>query len=364
MNNQDINLASNSVFRGIIYGVTIIVTLWLVSGFLAPLILAAIVASMFIKIKPWCPTWLKNSNNLYAALATIASLLVVLIPLILLMVLLGLEAVNFGNFVSSMLTSEGFDLLINSFGGVEKGINNTLEPLGMGVNFEDMRNYLMSSATNLGSLLYDNARNVMFNIAGILINGFFFLFITFFLVRDGETIIEEAKALMPFKKEDAQSLVDAVEHVGQTVILGSIASSIILGLIMTVIFWIFGFTSPFLWGLAIMFLSLIPVIGTWIIYLPSLLFLAFAGAWWVPLLFLGTVLFIDSFLFYAVIRPRFLDAKTQLYPLAIFLAILGGITTFGPIGIVYGPCIMAIFITLMRHYMLVKHRSIAVAKKA
>ncbi len=332
-----------------LYIVAIATTFWLVSGFLAPLLLAAIVASIFLKVKHTLPNWLKGNANLFAAFSTVTTLLVIIVPLLLLMVLMGLEAINFVNFVQGILNSEGFDMMLGSLYGLESQTNSFLEPLNMQVSLDSAREYVSSSVQVFGSLLYNNAAAIMANLASIAINIFFFLFITFFLVRDGESIIENVKALLPFEKKEAQSLVDAVEHVGQTVIVGSILSSLVMGVIMTMVFWLFGFTSPILWGLTIAFLSLIPLLGTWAVYLPSIAFLFFSQPWWVALLFLIVVLFLDSFLFYAVIRPKFLDSKTQLYPLAIFLAIVGGITTFGPMGIVYGPCIMAIFITLMRH---------------
>ncbi len=354
MDLKEINVLSSQMVRSLIYFVVIIITVWLVSPYIGPLILAAIVASIFVKIKPSMPKKLTNNKSLYAGISTVLTLLVIIIPMLLIIVLLGLEAFNFVGFVQKMLSSDGFTLLTNKLAGTEHAINNLLEPTHIQISIDGMRAYIGNSVQVFGQLIYNNAIAILSNLAGIMINSFFFLFITYFLVRDGEMIIEQFKSLLPFNKQETQNLVDAVEHVGQTVIMGSIVSSLIMGAIMTVVFWLFGFTSPMLWGLCIAFLALIPVLGTWIIYIPSVFFLYFSNSWWMALLFLITVIFIDSFLFYAVIRPRFLDARTQLYPLAIFLAILGGITLFGPIGIVYGPCIMALFITLMKHLALMK----------
>jgi predicted PurR-regulated permease PerM len=67
----------------------------------------------------------------------------------------------------------------------------------------------------------------------------------------------------------------------------------------------------------------------------------------VAVLFLVVVELIEQGLYYVVIRPKFIDARTHMYPLAIFLAIVSGITSFGPMGLVYGPLIMAALLALM-----------------
>lgn len=356
MDAQDSRFVANQVVKGALYFVATVATVLLVFPFAAPLILAAITASLFLKLKVLLPSPWRRRNTLFAALSTLATLLVIIIPLLAIAILLGLEAFAFVQFVQEVIQSQSFAAFAGRFDGLETNINTLLAPLNTQISISALADAVSSHVETVGAILYNNALGILSNTAALLVNVFFFLFITFFLVKDGEQIIENVKALMPFEKKDGQALVDAVEHVGQTVIVGSIFSSIIMGLIMTFVFFVFGFGSPILWGLCVALLSLIPVVGTWIIYIPSIIYLALTQPWYVPLLFLACVIFIDSFLFYAVIRPKFLDEKTHLYPLAIFLAIVGGISWFGPIGLVYGPLIMTFFITLMRHVLLMRDR--------
>lgn len=346
------NRTTNQVLRVLIYVLVGGLTFWLVAGYLAPLIMAAIVASIFLRMKIYLPvSWQKYRNSI-AAGATVLTLLVIILPTLFILTMLGVEAFNFAQFLSEVLQSTGFDTFIAWLNGLEIYVNNLLSNMGVTFSIDSLRDSFIGQLQSFGVLVSNNALNILANFAGILINIFFFLFILFFLVRDGEAIIEVIKSLLPFNAKEAQAMVDSVEHVGQTVILGSIAASLVLGLLMMGVFGAFGFSSPILWGLLVAFLSLIPLVGTWLVYVPSTLFLFATAPWYVAVGFFISVIIVDSFLFYAVIRPKFLDERTHLYPLAIFLAIIGGIASFGPIGLVYGPLIMSMFLALMKHILL------------
>jgi len=351
------NRTTNQLLRVIIYLLVALLTFWLVAGYLAPLTMAAVVASIFLKIKGALPPkWLRYKNSL-AGLSTLVTLLVIILPTLFIVTMLGVEAFNFVQFVQELLNSTGFDSILAWLNGAETYINGLIADMGVQFSLASLRDSVIVQLQNFGLLVSNNAVAILGNFAGILANIFFFLFILFFLVRDGEMMISVVKSLMPFNAKDSQAMVDSVEHVGQTVILGSISASLVMGAIMMGVFWLFGFNSPVLWGLCVAFLSLIPLVGTWLVYVPSAIFLSFTAPWYVALLFVLTVFGLDSFLFYAVIRPKFLDERTHLYPLAIFLAIIGGISSFGPIGIVYGPLIMSLFIALMKHVLLTSKRT-------
>lgn len=330
---------------GLYLGV-IVLALWMLRPFIMPLILASITASIFLKLKPRLPQALCNNPNLFATLATLTTLLVLVLPVFLVLLLAGLEAVRFVQFVQEMFQSGGFHLIRTRLAGLEHQINAKLKVFGTSFDLNSIQQDALAQLQSIGSLLYNNALNLLNNAFMVGLTTFYFLFITFFLIRDGERIIELIKRLLPFDRKTSQSLVDAVEHVGQTVLVGGMVSSLIFGGLMAMVFGLFGFTSPLMWGILLGILALIPL-GTLAVYLPCLLYLFFTGPWWIAVLFLVVVEVIEQMLYYIVIRPQFIDARTQMYPLAIFLAIVSGITSFGPMGLVYGPLIMASLLALM-----------------
>lgn len=334
------------ISRLLLYGLVIGLALWMLKPFVMPMILSAITSSLFLQIKGRLPQKLTANPNLFAAVSTLTSLLVVVLPLFLLLLLAGLETVNFIQFVKQMLESNGFNYVGVKLKGVENQLNQQLHSFGVSFDFHSIQQDALAQLQNVGSLLYNNALNLLNNTFMIGLNTFYFLFITFFLIRDGEKIIDLIRWLLPFDRKTSHSLIKSVEHVGQTVLVGGMISSLIFGGIMAFVFMLFGFGSPLMWGIMLGILSLIPL-GTFAVYIPSVLYLIFAKSLWIAILFLVIVQVIEQFLLYVVIRPKFIDSRTRMYPLAIFLAIVSGITTFGPVGLVYGPLIMAALLSLL-----------------
>ncbi|PIQ26679.1 hypothetical protein COW36_01035 [bacterium (Candidatus Blackallbacteria) CG17_big_fil_post_rev_8_21_14_2_50_48_46] len=337
---------STYLTRLALYLTVIALALWMLKPFIMPFILASITASIFLKLKPRLPEKLRNNANLFAALATLTALLVMVLPIFLLLLLAGFEAVRFVQFVQDMFQSGGFSLIGKRLAGLETQINAKLKVFGTAFDLQSVQQDALAQLQNIGSLVYNNALNLLNNAFMVGLTTFYFLFICFFLIRDGEKIIELIKRLLPFDRKTSQGLVDAVEHVGQTVLVGGMVSSLIFGTLMAIVFGLFGFTSPLMWGILLGILALIPL-GTLAVYIPSVLYLLFVQPWWVAVLFLIIVEVIEQMLYYVVIRPKFIDARTRMYPLAIFLAIVSGITTFGPMGLVYGPLIMAALLALI-----------------
>lgn len=337
---------STYISRLLLYGLVIGLAIWMLRPFVMPLILSAITSSIFLNLKARLPQKLRANPNLFAAVATLTALLVLVLPLFLLLLLAGLEALHFIQFIQQMLETNGFNYLGNKLHGLETQLNLQLKNFGTSFDFKSIQQDALAQLQNVGTLLYNNALNLLNNTFMIGLNTFYFLFITFFLIRDGQHISELSMKLLPFDRKTTQTLVKAVEHVGQTVLVGGLISSLIFGGLMAVVFMLFGFGSPLMWGILLGILSLIPL-GTFAVYVPCILYLIFAKSIWVALLFLVVVQIIEQVLLYVVIRPKFIDSRTRMYPLAIFLAIVSGITSFGPVGLVYGPLIMAALLALL-----------------
>ncbi|MBL8969339.1 MAG: AI-2E family transporter, partial [Myxococcales bacterium] len=110
-------------------------------------------------------------------------------------------------------------------------------------------------------------------------------------------------------------------------------------------FWALGLPSAVLWSVAMMVLSLIPVTGAFVVWVPAAIYLAVSGAWISAILLTlwGTLVIgmIDNFL-----RPKLVGERAKLHELFIFFAVLGGLQVFGLLGIVLGPVVLAIAIAL------------------
>jgi predicted PurR-regulated permease PerM len=123
----------------------------------------------------------------------------------------------------------------------------------------------------------------------------------------------------------------------------------IQGLLGGLAFWIAGVPSPAIWGLIMILLSIIPMIGSTIVWLPAGIILLLVGDVWQGIFILsvgvGVISVIDN-----ILRPKLVGKDTQMHPLLIFFATLGGIAFFGLPGFIIGPIIVSLFMALSEIY--------------
>ena len=122
--------------------------------------------------------------------------------------------------------------------------------------------------------------------------------------------------------------------------------SAIQGTLGFLIFWILGLPSPLLWGVVMFFLSMIPMAGAFLVWVPAAIYLALIGAYVKALILVvwGLVVIgsIDNFL-----SPRLVGRRARLHELLIFFSVLGGLEVFGILGLVLGPVVVAITLALI-----------------
>lgn len=111
-------------------------------------------------------------------------------------------------------------------------------------------------------------------------------------------------------------------------------------------FWVLGLASPLLWGVVMFFMSMIPMAGAFLVWVPAAIYLLVTGHWVKALiltlwggLVIGTI---DNFL-----RPRLVGQKTRLHELVVLFSVLGGLKVFGVLGLVVGPVVVAITLALI-----------------
>jgi predicted PurR-regulated permease PerM len=132
--------------------------------------------------------------------------------------------------------------------------------------------------------------------------------------------------------------------VGDTVfatVYGTLVVAAVQGTLGGLMFWWLGLPAPLLWGVVMGLLSIIPVLGAFIIWIPAAVFLAAQGAWGkaVILTLWGTVVIglIDNLLY-----PILVGKRLRLHTVPVFIAIVGGLAVFGASGLVLGPVILAL----------------------
>src|SRR5215213_394395 len=181
---------------------------------------------------------------------------------------------------------------------------------------------------------------------GFVVEVFFVIFTMYYLFRDGERLRAAAYDIMPLNDEKAREILDRTGEVIGASVYGVLIIAVVQGVLGGLAFWVLGLPSPLLWGVVMIFLSMIPMLGAFIVWVPAAIYLVLTGEWgkaimlavWGALV-IGSV---DNFL-----RPKLVGERTRLHELLVFFSVLGGLQVFGVIGLVLGPVIVAITIALL-----------------
>ncbi len=183
-------------------------------------------------------------------------------------------------------------------------------------------------------------------LVGFVVEVFFVIFTLYYLFRDADRLSGAFRNSLPLETPKANEILRRTSEVISASVYGVVVIASIQGVLGGLAFWMLGLPSPLLWGVVMIFLSMIPMAGAFIVWVPAALYLGITGHWgkaamltgW-GLLVIGTV---DNFL-----RPKLVGEKTRLHELLIFFSVLGGLQVFGILGLVLGPVIVAITIALL-----------------
>jgi len=171
----------------------------------------------------------------------------------------------------------------------------------------------------------------------------------FYFFKDGDRLIAYMKKFSPLPNEYEDQLIRRFLAVSRGTIKGTMLIGLIKGIIGGLTFWIFGIRSPILWAVIMAILSLIPMVGAWLVMYPAAFVLMLTGQVWqgILLFLIAAVLVgnIDN-----VLQPILVGRETGLHDLLIFFSSLGGIAMFGVMGFIIGPIIAAFFLTVLDFY--------------
>ncbi len=224
------------------------------------------------------------------------------------------------------------------------------------VNEETVTDLTKSALQEISGLMKNISTGAVNIVTGALgkIGGFFlgllyFYLASLFFLIDGERVLERLLFLMPIKNKYVLEVEHRFTALFKSWIIGNITIMIAQGILAGIGFAIAGVPSPTIWGIIITFASLIPFIGTSVIFIPTVILLLIAGHYFSAIFLLtwglvvvGTV---DNF-----IRPVILKGGAHLPVLILFFALIGGLQMFGLKGLLFGPIIIVFFDSLLHIY--------------
>jgi len=222
---------------------------------------------------------------------------------------------------------------------------------GFGFEFKPAQVTAMFSylAKMAGLFFYNQASSWAANILQFLFLFFMMILTIFFLLIDQDKLIKFVIAVSPLPDDEDRLLLDKFEEISNAILKGNGICGLIQGVLGGAMFAILGLNSPILWGGIMSILAFLPIFGVGLVMIPASVILMFSDR-----VSEGVFLFIFylglSFSMEYMIKPKMVGDEVQMHTLLVFLAILGGLSVYGILGIIYGPLIVTAFLTLTEIY--------------
>jgi len=211
-----------------------------------------------------------------------------------------------------------------------------------------MESFLIKVPEDLASSLLSEISKFVLNLPNKFISIIVFLFAIVLFLKDGIDIIKKFKIVIPIEKVQKQALIEEFKLVTKSMIYSTFLSSIFSGIIGAILFYLFDIPNSILWGFFIALLSPIPMIGNSPIWIGGMIYLILSGK-----LLMGIILMSFGILLTQLENMFFmkiLGSKSEINSFLVLIGIISGLKVFGVIGIIIGPLILSILITLIRFY--------------
>lgn len=312
-----------------------------IEPFFAAILWAVIAAIVFAPVNDRLLRRMPSRRNGAALITLLLITAMVILPAILLGLALIQEISNFYNRIQSGQIDFAmlFDQLQSSLPG---WLQPYLERFGLN-DFAAVQDRLNEALASSFRTLAARAVSIGQGAFSFIVALGVMLYLTFFLLRDSEALTARLSHTTPLRPAQQQALFEQFVKVVRATIKGSVVVAIVQGLIGGIVFWALGVEGALLWGVLMGFFSLLPAIGTGLIWVPVAIYLFASGAIAKALILVFCGVFVIGMVD-NLLRPILVGRDTRLPDYVVLITTLGGIELLGFSGIVIGPVIAALFI--------------------
>jgi len=308
--------------------------------FLVPLGWAAVFGVIFYSLNKWFER--KWGSTRSAALITLGVTVILIVPALMLAAMFVREGIVAARDIQEAMAGGGYGWLSRAWGWLTSHI------AAGGIKI-DLAELVRQGASRAGEYMAGELGAVIRNIVLFLFELFVTLFALFYFLRDGDSILARFRHILPFKEVTTDRMLAEAREL----IFASVTTSLVIAAVQGIIcggaFAIVGLDSPVFWGIVMAFLSLLPVVGAWPVWIPGAIWLFSTGHWGHAITLIaicgalgGTI---DN-----ILRPVLLGGRASLNGLLVFISVLGGIAVFGVLGVVLGPIVVATAVGMLDVY--------------
>jgi predicted PurR-regulated permease PerM len=310
----------------------VIVCVILAAPFLGALTWALALAILFAPLHARIEATLKHPN-LAAMVSVLAVALVVAVPIAFVVERLVEEAATGAAVVQTQLASGAVQRLLDAHPGIA--------PFGKWLEQQiDLPAMMTSLATWLSNMGASFARGSFLHMIEVLLT----FYLLYYFLRDRHTAGRLLHDRLPLTHAETERLFARVFDTVHATIYGTVAVAAAQGALGGLMFWLLGLPTPLLWGLVMAMLSIVPVLGAFVVWIPAAALLALEGSWGKALILAAWGIVAVGGI-HSVLNSMFIGNRLRLHTVPAFISMIGGLVLFGASGIVLGP--LAVTVTIL-----------------
>ena len=301
---------------------------------LTSFVLAYLFHPVYTKLKR-----LLRFESLTAIVVIALAFIIVLVPLLFSVNLLTKEVFVAYLMIKQQISSPGFTELLRAL-----NIDASLQA------------YVQHALQNAAAFFVDQSSTFALSLTKRLADFAIAVILTYYLLKDGPKLLRKLEDLLEIESDVKEDIVKGMQGTVHAVIYGTLIVALIQGALAALGYFIFGVQSPMLWGVVTAFLALIPLVGPAIVWLLLAIIMIANGAS-VPdiaLMWKGIGLVIYGIFVISgidnILKPKLIADRAKLHPALALLGVVGGLRVFGIVGIIVGPVIIALLLTLVNIY--------------
>jgi predicted PurR-regulated permease PerM len=309
--------------------------------FLIIILVAAILASVFHRPYKWLAKKIGGRKKIAAFVMCVLIILVIIIPLTNLIILGAQKSVAAYSDTINFLNTGGFESTI------ENGVLKNFQQL-FNIGGGELKALILDVAQKSSNFLVNGAAGFLKGTTTFAISLILIIFTLFFFFIDGERMLERLMYWTPLPDKYDHLIFKKFRDVSYTVFLSTFLVALVQSSLMATAFFVVGLPA-FFPAIATALLSMIPFFGAWLVWLPAGIYLLAIGHIWqgIFLIIFGAAVIssIDN-----VIRVLMIKGKAEVHPIFVLFSVLGGIALFGFWGIVIGPLLISLAVTILNIY--------------
>jgi predicted PurR-regulated permease PerM len=319
----------------------------MIRQFLMTILLAAIFSGLVHPIYSRLCRRFRGHRGWASGATLLILFLVVIVPLLAFLGVLVAQAVRVSEAVGPWIQSAGGRLaepdslagLVDRIPGIDR-----LAPYR-----EEILTRLGQLVGTVGNFVVSSLSAATRGTLNFLFQFFVLLYTMFFFLMDGRRILDRILYYLPLPDEDEQRMVERFVSVSRATLKGTVIIGVVQGTLAGIALAVAGIQGAVFWGTVMTVLSIIPGVGTALVWVPAAIYLIATGhtvSGIVLAVFCGAIVgSVDNFL-----RPRLVGKDTQMHELLILFSTLGGLFLFGIVGFIVGPILAALFVTIWDIY--------------